>query len=524
MKRSYQTDLTEPEWETLKPYVPAPNKRGRPRIHSSRKVLDAARGVGGGTVDQEVAEARVAAFQIRGTLRRASRKLQVEGVEDGIEGVGREEHRALYSPDLAPREEDGRQPGEGDQKGPVEGDHLRVHPHGHEQRDQAQVEPQEVQEGADQIARGDLRPALPGRECLADHLLDLYGRRGNDHADQERREAEGGDDTLGPHGDQLATDRNHGEAEDGQADGLRVRAALVLGLPHLFGLQKAVVAGDHDQVGDGQGEGREQRRPRQAAGRAPEEPHPDRQWAGRHQHEEAAGQPHPQWVEHRPEAQGDAHQEDGPAEDRPQGHLLGAAPGRREAHRHVLGLEAREDRRDGEGRDPEQPREPDQPLQEALRRPDNQRHADAEEGEREGHAHGPDGVGLAEPWSAASYTETANASRFSRHARTAALASGADGAPKRSLSSTLRNQAPSLSRSSSFSSSSAWKSRHLLRTSAYSASRASPKAPTSAASSPTASPRKRWAVPPNSRTSWAAPRIARSPAASSGSAATPFCR
>src|SRR5829696_269308 len=213
-----------------------------------------------------------------------------------------------------------------------------------------------------------------------------------------------------------------------------------------------------------------------------------------------------------------------------------SAPRRREAHRNVFGLEAREDRRDGEGRDPEQPREPDQPLQEALRRPDNQRHA--EEGEREGHAHGPDGVGLAEPWSAASYTETANASRFSRHARTAALASGADGAPKRSLSSTLRNQAPSLSRSSSFSSSSAklnfpatrsfsssaWKSRHLLRTSAYSASRASPKAPTSAASSPTASPRKRWAVPPNSRTSWAAPRIARSPAASSGSAATPFCR
>src|SRR5215204_1978769 len=41
MKRSYQTDLTDPEWETLKSYVPAPNKRGRPRVHSSRKVLDA---------------------------------------------------------------------------------------------------------------------------------------------------------------------------------------------------------------------------------------------------------------------------------------------------------------------------------------------------------------------------------------------------------------------------------------------------------------------------------------------------
>jgi len=41
MKRSYQTDLTDPEWETFKSYVPAPNKRGRPRVHSSRKVLDA---------------------------------------------------------------------------------------------------------------------------------------------------------------------------------------------------------------------------------------------------------------------------------------------------------------------------------------------------------------------------------------------------------------------------------------------------------------------------------------------------
>ena len=111
---------------------------------------------------------RVAAFQIRGNLRRASRKLQVEGAEDGVEGVGREEHRALYSPNPAPGEEDGRQPGEGDQERPVEGDHLRVHPHGHEQRDQAQVEPQEVKEGADQIARrasNDVCKALP---CGAD--------------------------------------------------------------------------------------------------------------------------------------------------------------------------------------------------------------------------------------------------------------------------------------------------------------------------------------------------------------------
>ena len=40
-------------------------------------------GVDGGTVE-EVAEARVAAFQIRGTLRRTSRKLQVEGAKGGV--------------------------------------------------------------------------------------------------------------------------------------------------------------------------------------------------------------------------------------------------------------------------------------------------------------------------------------------------------------------------------------------------------------------------------------------------------
>ena len=41
MKRSYQTDLTDAEWKALKPHVPAANKRGRPRIHSPREILDA---------------------------------------------------------------------------------------------------------------------------------------------------------------------------------------------------------------------------------------------------------------------------------------------------------------------------------------------------------------------------------------------------------------------------------------------------------------------------------------------------
>ena len=41
MKRSYQTDLTDAEWEAIEPHIPAANKRGRPRIHSPRRILDA---------------------------------------------------------------------------------------------------------------------------------------------------------------------------------------------------------------------------------------------------------------------------------------------------------------------------------------------------------------------------------------------------------------------------------------------------------------------------------------------------
>ena len=41
MKRSYSTDLTDAQWQCLKPHVPAPSKRGRPRIHGTRIILDA---------------------------------------------------------------------------------------------------------------------------------------------------------------------------------------------------------------------------------------------------------------------------------------------------------------------------------------------------------------------------------------------------------------------------------------------------------------------------------------------------
>ena len=41
MKRSYSTDLSDAEWECLEPHVPGPNKRGRPRAHAAREILNA---------------------------------------------------------------------------------------------------------------------------------------------------------------------------------------------------------------------------------------------------------------------------------------------------------------------------------------------------------------------------------------------------------------------------------------------------------------------------------------------------
>jgi putative transposase len=41
MKRSYSTDLSDAEWGCIEPYVPPPNRRGRPKIHTTREILDA---------------------------------------------------------------------------------------------------------------------------------------------------------------------------------------------------------------------------------------------------------------------------------------------------------------------------------------------------------------------------------------------------------------------------------------------------------------------------------------------------
>jgi putative transposase len=41
MEKCYATDLSDDEWECLRPHIPAPNRRGRPRTHDTREVLDA---------------------------------------------------------------------------------------------------------------------------------------------------------------------------------------------------------------------------------------------------------------------------------------------------------------------------------------------------------------------------------------------------------------------------------------------------------------------------------------------------
>ena len=41
MEKCYSTDLSDAEWECLELHVPTPNKRGRPRTHSTREILNA---------------------------------------------------------------------------------------------------------------------------------------------------------------------------------------------------------------------------------------------------------------------------------------------------------------------------------------------------------------------------------------------------------------------------------------------------------------------------------------------------
>jgi putative transposase len=41
MRKAYQSDLSDAEWSCLMPHLPAPKANGRPRLHSTREILDA---------------------------------------------------------------------------------------------------------------------------------------------------------------------------------------------------------------------------------------------------------------------------------------------------------------------------------------------------------------------------------------------------------------------------------------------------------------------------------------------------
>ena len=41
MRKAYQTDLSDAEWSCLEPHLPVPNATGRPKLHSTREILNA---------------------------------------------------------------------------------------------------------------------------------------------------------------------------------------------------------------------------------------------------------------------------------------------------------------------------------------------------------------------------------------------------------------------------------------------------------------------------------------------------
>ena len=41
MRKTYPTDLSDAEWNYIKPHMPAPKGHGRPRIHDLREILNA---------------------------------------------------------------------------------------------------------------------------------------------------------------------------------------------------------------------------------------------------------------------------------------------------------------------------------------------------------------------------------------------------------------------------------------------------------------------------------------------------
>jgi putative transposase len=40
-RKAYQTDLSDAEWTCIEPHLPAPTVSGRPKIHTTREILNA---------------------------------------------------------------------------------------------------------------------------------------------------------------------------------------------------------------------------------------------------------------------------------------------------------------------------------------------------------------------------------------------------------------------------------------------------------------------------------------------------
>ena len=41
MRKAYQSDLCDGEWSCLEPHLPGPKATGRPKLHSTREILNA---------------------------------------------------------------------------------------------------------------------------------------------------------------------------------------------------------------------------------------------------------------------------------------------------------------------------------------------------------------------------------------------------------------------------------------------------------------------------------------------------
>src|SRR5215207_10574495 len=100
MRRRYPTDLSDLEWRCIEPYVSPPNRRGRPRIHSLRRVLDAVfyvlrSGCAWRLLPREFPPWRVVYYWFR--------KWRIEGTFERLNAALRERLRELSGRNAQPR-------------------------------------------------------------------------------------------------------------------------------------------------------------------------------------------------------------------------------------------------------------------------------------------------------------------------------------------------------------------------------------------------------------------------------------